>query len=143
MAQFWAGDRLVHVARFAPDRSVLVVEDDPLLRELYRSALRSAGFAVVAVEDGLQALQRVESECPDVMVLDLLLPRLGGRDVHRELKSHSRTRHVPIVIVSGNDVSDLNPRDFAGILQKPINAETLVLAVEHSLGRSPRGIARS
>src|SRR5688572_7854006 len=90
-------------------RYVLVVEDDPTLRELYRSTLALAGYWVVAVEDGIDALRRVEHRRPDALVLDLALPRVSGRDVERELRSNPETRDIPIVIVSGQDVSDLNP----------------------------------
>jgi CheY-like chemotaxis protein len=120
------------------ERYVLVVEDDPALREIYRSTLRAAGYAVVAVADGLDALRRVERDRPDAVVLDLGLPRLGGRDVQKELRSAPDTMHIPIVVVSGSDTSDLEPDDFACVLNKPVDAEALVLAVENSLRRRRR-----
>jgi len=119
------------------ERYVLVVEDDPTLRELYRSSLRAAGYAVVAVSDGLDALRRVEREAPDAVVLDLALPRLGGRDVQKELKSAPDTKHIPIVVVSGTDTSDLDPDDFACVLNKPIDVDALIAAVQNCL-RRPR-----
>lgn len=115
------------------DQYVLVVEDDPPLRELYRSALRAAGYAVVAVEDGIDALRRVERGRPEAVILDLGLPRLSGRDVQRELKSSPDTQHIPIVVVSGTDTSDLDPEDFACVLNKPISADALILAVQDCL----------
>jgi DNA-binding response OmpR family regulator len=59
-------------------RYVLVVEDDAALRDFYRTALQHAGFAVVAVEDGLDALHHIDSARPHAVVLDLDLPRLAG-----------------------------------------------------------------
>jgi DNA-binding response OmpR family regulator len=115
---------------------VLVVEDDPSLRELYRIALTSAGFAVVAVEDGVDALRRVEHTAPQAVVLDLALPRMDGRDVSRELRSRSATRNIPIVVVSGTDMHDLNPAEFACVLRKPIDPDIVVFAIERSLRRS-------
>jgi CheY-like chemotaxis protein len=115
------------------DQYVLVVEDDPAMRELYRSALRSAGYSVVAVEDGLDALRRIERKRPDAVVLDLGLPRLHGRDVQRELRSGLETRHIPIVVVSGEDTSDLDPAEFACVLCKPIDADALITAVQNCL----------
>ena len=114
---------------------MLVVEDDAALRELYRAALRSAGFAVVAVEDGLSALRRVESDTPRAVVLDLDLPRVGGRDVQRELSARRDTREIPILVVSGTDTEDLNPEDFACILRKPVNADELVRAVQRCIAK--------
>lgn len=113
--------------------SVLVVEDDSTLRELYRTAFRNAGYAVVAVDDGVAALRYTEQHRPDAVVLDLALPRLGGRDVFRELRSHSRTRHIPVVVVTGTDTSDLDPKVFASLLVKPVLPDTLVSVVERSL----------
>jgi CheY-like chemotaxis protein len=115
-----------------------VVEDDSSLRELYRSALMSAGYSVVAVEDGLDALRRVEDEVPQLVVLDLALPRLGGRDVQRELRSRPETCTIPIVVVSGSDVSDLNTADFASVLRKPIHPEAVVYAVDRCFRRAQR-----
>ena len=122
-------------AAFLDQRYVLVVEDDPTLRELYRSTLRGAGYAVVAVGDGVDALRRVERDTPDAVVLDLGLPRLNGRDVQRELKSAPDTRHIPIVVVSGHDTSDLDETDFACILQKPVNPDSLLSAVQNCVRR--------
>jgi DNA-binding response OmpR family regulator len=114
---------------------VLVVEDDADLRNLYRSILRRAGYSVVDVADGLSALQTLEATRPAAIVLDLALPRLDGRDVHRELKSNDATRSIPVVVVSGTDTSDLNAEDFACILRKPLHADTLLEAVENCIRR--------
>lgn len=108
---------------------MLVVEDDPPLRELYRSLLRQAGFAVLTVEDGLTALRCIEERPVAAVVLDLVLPRLSGRDVYQELKARPATSHIPIIIVSGHDVSDLNETDFACVLRKPLNPDRFVDAV--------------
>jgi CheY-like chemotaxis protein len=112
--------------------AVLIVEDDPELRTLYRTALSLAGYSVVAVGDGIEALRRIEAEPPDIMVLDMSLPRLGGRDVSLEVGSHAETAAIPIVVVTG-DARGLNTSDFACVLQKPIDLDTLVRTVERCL----------
>lgn len=112
---------------------VLVVEDDPALRTFYRSALMIAGYAVIAVEDGIDALRRIESDVPDLVILDLVLPRLGGRDVLAELKSRTETRHIPIMVVSGTETSDLSQADVACVMRKPVTSEELIAAVEKCL----------
>ena len=114
-------------------RSVLIVEDDRKLRELYRSALRNAGYDVAAVEDGTDALYRIEHWTPDVVVLDLALPRLGGRDLLTELKARQDTRGIPVVIVTGTDASDLQPTQSVRILHKPIDPDLLVRAVDDAV----------
>ena len=115
------------------ERYVLVVEDDAALRELYRSALRAAGHAVVGVEDGLDALRLIDSGKPRAVVLDLALPRLSGRAVSRELRAHERTQDIPVIVVTGTDTSDLDPANFARVMKKPIDPDDLVDAVEKCL----------
>jgi CheY-like chemotaxis protein len=112
------------------ERYILVVEDDPTLRELYRSTLRAAGYAVVGVEDGLDALRLIEGGKPRAVVLDLALPRLDGREVSKELRSNAATQDIPVVIVTGTDSSDLDPKHFACVLKKPIHPDALVEAVQ-------------
>src|SRR5688572_24615189 len=113
--------------------TILVVEDDPALRTFYRSALMIAGYTVITVQDGIEALRRIESSAPDLIVLDISLPRLGGRDVLQELKAHTDTRRIPIMVVSGTETRDLDPEDVACIMRKPVTAEELITAVEKCL----------
>lgn len=115
--------------------TVLVVEDDAELRETYRVALTVAGYAVVAVEDGIDALRRLEGGVPDVVVLDLILPRLPGLDVYKELAARHDTQRIPIVVVTGSDTADLDADAFACVLRKPIDPEALVTAIEACLRR--------
>jgi DNA-binding response OmpR family regulator len=118
--------------------AVLLVEDDAPLRELYRTLLRDAGYLVTAVEDGLAALHSVEERVPAALVLDLALPRLSGRDVFHELKARPETSRIPIVVVTGHDVSDLDAADFACILRKPLGPDSLVAAVQSCVRRGGR-----
>ena len=111
---------------------VLVVEDDSQLRELYRQALRAAGYAVVAVEDGLNALEFADQTIPAAVVLDLGLPRVGGSDVQQELAAHPATRQVPVIVVTG-ETGDINESDYACVLRKPIVPDQLVAAVQACL----------
>ena len=120
--------------------TILIVEDDSSLRTFYQSALAIAGYRVVTAQDGIDALWRIENELPDLVVLDLNLPRLGGRDVKAELKAHAETRHVPIMVVTGAERSDLAPADVVCHLRKPVTAEQLIEAVQTCLegyGQSP------
>ena len=125
----------------SPRTIILVVEDDLQLRTIYRAALMQEGYAVVAVEDGIDALRRVEQVLPSAVVLDMALPRLGGREVQKELKARLDTSHIPIIVVSGTDTRDLNPRDFDCVLRKPVSPDKLVEAVENCLAKT-RGRAR-
>jgi two-component system phosphate regulon response regulator PhoB len=123
---------------YSRNSTVLIVEDDAALRELYRSTLTAAGYRVIAVEDGLDALRRIDHHPPHAVVLDLSLPRVDGRDVSRELKARPGTRDIPIIVVSGTDMKDLNRHDFTCVLRKPIDLDALTAAVERCLRESRR-----
>ncbi len=81
--------------------TVLVVDDEPLTQDLLRLMLEPAGFRVSGAEDGLEALQMVEEERPDVMILDVMMPRMDGIAVCKTLRSNANTADLPIVMLSG------------------------------------------
>lgn len=117
-------------------RTIVVVEDDEDLRRLYRATLSAAGYAVVALADGIDALRYLDlAHAPDAVVLDLELPRLGGHDVRRELAAHAPTSRIPVIVVTGSDTAGLNEDDFACILRKPIRPDELVRAIDDCLRR--------
>jgi DNA-binding response OmpR family regulator len=114
--------------------TVLVVEDDPHLREAYRSFLTASRYRVLVASDGLAALTTIDHERPNVVVLDLGLPRVSGWDVYRDLRSRPETEKLAIIIVTGNELRDIQPRDVA-IMRKPVAPEQLASAVDRALQR--------
>jgi DNA-binding response OmpR family regulator len=111
-----------------PKHRILVIEDDPALATMYETALVSAGFDVVVSGDGLTALEDVDEEHPDVIVLDLQLPQLDGKTILREISSTPDTRHIPVIVVTGGDGGDLALAST--VLRKPCDPALLVAAVE-------------
>ena len=119
--------------------TVLLVEDDKPTRDMFSLTLSVAGYRVRAVADGIDALRSLEGDgLPDAVVLDLLLPRLSGIEVSRDLRARPETQHIPVVVVSGADVRSLDRAEFRYILRKPIQPETLLFAVDTSLRRARR-----
>lgn len=110
---------------------LLIVEDDRVLRELYRVALCLSHFTVRDCEDGMDALRCLEQEQPDVIVLDLNLPRVSGVAIYEELRAHAKTAAVPIIVVTGMEPVPHLPG--ATILRKPVSPEQLRAAVERAL----------
>ena len=80
---------------------VLVVDDSSHAREMYCEYLRHRGFSVLMAADGSQAIQQAVTARPDVIVMDLAMPNMSGVTATRWLKSHPRTRNVPVVILTG------------------------------------------
>jgi DNA-binding response OmpR family regulator len=113
--------------------TILLVEDDADLRDMYRQALLMSRYSVAVAGDGLTALALLEVEQPDVVILDLGLPRVSGWDVYRDLRARPHTATLPVIIVTGNDLRDIRPEDVVSFLQKPVAPERLVAAVERAL----------
>jgi DNA-binding response OmpR family regulator len=81
--------------------TILLVEDDPLLRHAFRLLLEDAGYTVREAGNAAEAVGVIERELPDLMLLDLGLPDRPGLDVVRELRAQERTRDLPIVALTG------------------------------------------
>ncbi|MGD8757997.1 MAG: response regulator, partial [Deltaproteobacteria bacterium] len=81
---------------------ILVVDDDPDMREALQMILESADYTVVTAEDGEKCLSKLKEEQPDLLILDLLMPRMDGFEVCKALKDprHAKYAHVPIIILS-------------------------------------------
>jgi DNA-binding response OmpR family regulator len=83
-----------------PSRTVLVVDDEPLIRETVAEALEADGLRVIAAADGREALLRFRADPPDLVLLDLMLPQLSGMEVCRILRRESA---VPIIMLTARD----------------------------------------
>jgi two-component system OmpR family response regulator len=115
---------------------ILVVDDDPHIRDIIRFALASGGFAVVEAADGLSALDVFRREQPDLVVLDILMPELDGTEVCRRLRRESTT---PIVFLSSRDdeVDRIVGLELGGddYVTKPFSPRELVARVKAVLRR--------
>jgi len=96
-------------------RRILLAEDDRFLRKAAETALKRQGFAVLAAVDGEEALRVARAESPDLVLLDLIMPKLQGFEVLRALKADPATAGIPVIILSnlGQD-SDVKQAMEAG-----------------------------
>ncbi len=97
-----------------PTKTILLVEDDRFLRRACEASLRQRGLAVITAVDGEEALAKVREHVPDLVLLDLLMPKVPGIDVLRALKAEPATSAVPVLVLSNSsreqdmrDVMDL------------------------------------
>lgn len=128
-----------------PQPSVLLVEDDQAGRRLYAEWLTLAGFTVKQAHNGLQALEHALEIVPDVIVTDLHIPGIDGFELTRRLRLDPRTRHVPIVAVTGYAAFAADPgrAQRAGcdtVLEKPCSPDDLEAAIRALMagGASPQ-----
>ena len=119
----------------APSDVVLVIEDDLATRKLFRTALKTEGYAVVTVGDGLDALKYLEMHTPAAVILDLGLPRLHGSDVLSEMAAQGWTERTPVIVVTGERTDYLDASQFACVLHKPLTPDKLVATVRRCLNK--------
>jgi DNA-binding response OmpR family regulator len=79
---------------------IVVADDDRMFRKAAETTLRRQGYAVTTASDGEEALQLIRSEQPDIIVLDLIMPKLQGFDVLQVLKQDSLTAAIPVIVLS-------------------------------------------
>ncbi len=113
--------------------TILIVDDSPLSAQLVQSYLERAGYRVVLALDGSEALAQVETETPDLIILDVMMPGLDGFTVCERLKTDNRTRFIPIILLTAlNEPRDRVRGIEAGaddFLSKPFNREELMARV--------------
>jgi CheY-like chemotaxis protein len=125
-------------------KRILAVDDEPNIRLLMEMALGERGYAVSSVADGRQCMMAVGKEVPDLILLDLFMPGMGGIEVVSHLRHLPATRDVPILIITGSvEAEDLPVLDMVqGYLVKPFRLTSLVSAVERVLGQSREAFGR-
>lgn len=125
---------------------VLLVDDDESLLDLMDHVVKKAGFRTERAEDGIEALAKVAALEPDAIVLDFMLPSMGGYEALRELQSRG-FGHIPIIVVTGRAMDaksiemvrqEPNVKDF---LAKPVRPAMLTVALHNLLGTVPPGEA--
>jgi twitching motility two-component system response regulator PilG len=123
-------------------KSILVVDDSPTVRKLIAGKLEKCGHEVVCANDGVEAMERLEHFVPDLILLDITMPRMDGYQVCKQIRSNNATKDVTVVMISGKDGFFDKVRGrmagTTGYITKPFGPETLMKAVEMYLsGEAP------
>ena len=123
-------------------KSILVVDDSPTVRKLIAGKLEKCGHEVICANDGVEAMERLENFVPDLILLDITMPRMDGYQVCKQIRSNSATKDVTVVMISGKDGFFDKVRGrmagTTGYITKPFGPETLMKAVEMYLsGEAP------
>src|SRR5512141_2704456 len=107
-----------------------VVEDDPDFRELVRDVLDGAGWDVDVADDGIAALSGIRRVIPDLIILDLKMPNLGGLDVLKLLRSTEVGSRIPVLVATGARVDDDVRALASAILLKPFAVSDLLRVID-------------
>jgi len=117
-------------------KKILVVDDDRSITTMLESLLSAAGYTVLVAYDGLDAMVKVKSHLPDVIILDVMMPEINGYDVCSNLKFDEQYKHIPIIVLTSRE-QELDQRiaKFMGIdyMQKPIDRKILLEKIQNTL----------
>lgn len=129
----------------ASEMKVLVVDDEPDVRNFLAACIEDAGFNVRTAVDGADALEKLQAEPPDLMTLDMVMPRVSGINLMRKLRRIEQFARLPVIVITAHahdelgsdDIKDFNA--FASgmrpryMMEKPITPKKLVKAISEIL----------
>ena len=126
-----------------PPATVLVVDDDPVILKLLEVNFEMEGFQVVRAADGAEGLERAREMRPDIVVLDVMMPRMTGYEVAKALREDGDTAHIPIIFVTARaQSSDVEKGMELGVedyVTKPFDPLDLIDRVNALLARTQDG----
>ena len=121
---------------------ILVVDDEAHVRSYLKTILIDEGFRVTTAADGIDALEKIKEEKPDLISLDLVMPKRSGMKFYKDLQTNPEWKGIPTLIVTGHARDDLGREDFQDLtvsgpgfyLEKPVKPQHYIEAVKKMLG---------
>ncbi len=127
-------------------KKVLIVDDEPDMVAFLSTLLQDNGYETISAADGDEALEKVQTEPPDLISLDLLMPNKTGIKMFRELRTSDKTKDIPVVMVTGFGAGDVPQMDFKkwiqerslkgpeAYIEKPVDKQIFLDAVKSAIG---------
>jgi chemosensory pili system protein ChpA (sensor histidine kinase/response regulator) len=133
-------DQPQRAAAPAAGPTILIVDDDDTIRGLLRACLQRAAHRIVEAADGVEALERVAEDRPTLVVTDMMMPRMGGSELARELRANPATRDLPILAISaGPHAEEARRAGCDAFLAKPFRTVQLLEDVRRWLAPPGQG----
>lgn len=108
---------------------ILVIDDEPCIVSALRERLELYGYGVISANDGLEGLKKAEAELPDIIILDIIMPKMHGFEVCKKLKEKPKTRKIPVILITGAGLEEIARNEpevqAAACIAKPYEAQKL------------------
>lgn len=105
-------------------KTILFIDDDPIVLMAYRTRLVQAGFVVEPARDGLEAMRQLALLTPDVIILDLMLPKFNGVEIMGFIRSNPKLRNIPVIVLSTHSIIDAEGEPMLETAQRRLIKET-------------------
>ena len=116
--------------------TILVVEDEPLIRDVLEAVLADEGYTVVTAGDGQAALEVLTQGVPDLVLMDVMMPRMDGPAAFRAMREHAHGDGLPVILMSAMaEPADIDP-EITTFLRKPLDLEQMLALVSRLLTSS-------
>jgi len=125
----------------ASDNKILVVDDEPDVRNYLTTCIQDAGFIVDSATDGQDALEKIEKEIPDLMTLDMVMPRRSGIELIRILRRNDKWSKIPVIVITAHTRDEFASEDIKSFnaftsglkprrtIEKPVTPEVLIKTI--------------
>ncbi len=121
---------------------ILVIDDSNVIRNMVRDMLPKGNFEVLEAKDGVQGLNLIRQERPNLIMLDFLLPRMSGWEVYQQIQASPELQSIPLLLMSGRkeEVTEKLPEPFEyfEFVQKPFDQKELIEAIKASMAKAKR-----
>ncbi|HEY1014236.1 MAG TPA: response regulator [Herpetosiphonaceae bacterium] len=116
-------------------KTILIVDDGDLILQMLQVALERAGYYVATASNGREGLDRVSELHPELVICDLVMPVMGGREMYRALQAHPRYKSIPVILMSAIEQQPLEDVPF---LVKPFTMPDMLQLVAEQIGTTDR-----
>ncbi|MBW2592030.1 MAG: response regulator [Deltaproteobacteria bacterium] len=133
----------------ASEKKILVVDDEPDVRNFLAACIQDAGFMVDSAVDGQEALEKIEKEIPDLMTLDMVMPRKSGIELIRTLRKNDKWSKLPVIVITAHARNEFASEDIKSFdaftsglkprrtIEKPVTPKVLVNTICQILDVEP------
>lgn len=120
-------------------KTILIVDDEPHIIELEKAILEMEGYRVISAENGEEALSLLKKETPDLVILDMMMPKMSGREVCEKIRENSKTKNLKVVFVTVARFSEigkdkLKNLQVADYITKPFENEEFIKRIKKIVG---------
>ncbi len=108
---------------------ILVVDDEPAIRDLILAVLEDEGYIAVGASSAIDALEVIADERPDLVLMDIMMPEMDGREAFQRMRERPELAAIPVVMMSAAYAADRVPNNVAGFLSKPFELDHLLATI--------------
>ena len=115
-------------------KKILVIDDDPIIVKYLQTLFNDNGYETIAAYDGTEAESLVADTTPDLITLDLEMPKEWGPRFYRKMRKNEALREIPVIVVSGLSNPKHAIKDAVAVVRKPFDEEALLKIVKQTIG---------